>query len=206
MIDLISAAVGYDVSRETLDILERYGDLLIAENDQQNLISRSTIDSLWERHITDSAQLVRFAARPDSSWLDIGAGAGLPGIVISILTVGPVTLVEPRRLRAEFLSRCVETLRLGTRVTVRCEKVERTPGSFDTITARAVASIDKLFAIGSHLSHAKTRWILPKGQSGRKELEDARARWQGRFSTEPSITDGQAVIVLAEGVRPRGRG
>ena len=74
---------------------------------RQNLVSASTLDQLWERHILDSAQLVRFEPRPGASWVDIGSGAGLPGIVIACLVDGPGTLVEPRRLRAEFLHKAV---------------------------------------------------------------------------------------------------
>ena len=199
----ISNAVGFDVSRETREQLDHYVALLIAENDQQNLVSRSTLDELWTRHIVDSAQLVRFAA-PTASWVDIGAGPGLPGLVIALLTLGPVTLVEPRRLRADFLSRCVAALNLEDRVTVCPVKAQRITGQFDVITARAVAPIPELLAMTLPLSHTGTRWVLPKGRSGLKELADARSSWQGRFWTEPSITDGQAVIVLAEGVRPRG--
>src|SRR5215218_4704290 len=73
-----------DVPRETQALLERYVDLLLVENDHQNLIGKSTVAEIWDRHVADSAQLVRFAPRPDSSWLDIGSGAGLPGMVIAI--------------------------------------------------------------------------------------------------------------------------
>jgi 16S rRNA (guanine527-N7)-methyltransferase len=96
----LADGLGRDVSRETLDRLERYADLLRSESAKQNLVSASTLDRLWDRHILDSAQLVKFAPRPDLSWVDIGSGAGLPGIVIAALVTGPVTLVEPRRLRA----------------------------------------------------------------------------------------------------------
>ncbi|MFC7536228.1 16S rRNA (guanine(527)-N(7))-methyltransferase RsmG [Sphingomonas sp. GCM10030256] len=197
---------GVEVSRETERSIAAYAELLLRENQRQNLISKSSENQLRDRHILDSAQLVRFAPRPDSSWLDIGAGPGLPGIVIALLTSGPVTLVEPRRLRVEFLEHCVGVLKLRDRVTVCCGKAEAVRGTYDVITARAVATIDKLFAMSVGLAHQRTRWILPKGRSGAKELADARANWQGRFSTEPSITDGQAVIVVAEGVKPRGRG
>lgn len=206
MIDLVSEASGTPVSRETFRNLELYVDLLLQENERQNLISRATVGDIWQRHIADSAQLIRFAPRPDSPWIDIGAGPGLPGIVIALLTSGPVTLVEPRRLRATFLETCVDRLKLDDRVNIICGKAEKASGKYDAITARAVAAIDRLFAMTLPLAHRDTRWILPKGRSGRKELEAAQTSWQGRFRTEPSITDGQAVIVVAEGVRPRGRG
>ena len=89
--------------------------MLIDENQRQNLVAKSTLDDLWRRHIDDAAQLVAYDV-PSATWLDIGSGAGLPGIVIAILTGNPMTLVEPRRLRAEFLQRVVEELGLKASV------------------------------------------------------------------------------------------
>ncbi len=195
-----------NVSRETQGRLEHYVELLLAENERQNLIARSTVDEIWKRHIADSAQLIRFAPRPDSSWLDIGSGAGLPGMVIAILTEGPVTLVEPRKLRADFLQRAAIALGLGEQVTVHAVKAERIAGKFDVITARAVASLDALLRISLHLSTDKTLWLFPKGKSAQMELDEVRRSWQGSFRLEPSVTSGEAAILVAAGVRRKGRG
>ena len=206
MTNLIEAAVGRAVSRETLGLLEQYANLLLAENARQNLIARSTVDEIWTRHIADSAQLVRFAPRPDSSWLDIGSGAGLPGLVISILSDGPVTLVEPRKLRADFLLRAADSLGLSGRVTVHCVKAEKLASQFDVITARAVATLADLLRISEHLSTDKTLWLFPKGKSARLELDEARRAWQGNFRLEPSMTSQEAAILVASEVRRKGRG
>jgi 16S rRNA (guanine527-N7)-methyltransferase len=192
------------VSRETREQLHRYVALLLDENERQNLIGRSTVDEIWVRHIADSAQLVCFAPRPDSSWLDIGSGAGLPGLVVAILTEGPVTLVEPRKLRADFLRRATEALGLRDQVTVHAAKAERMTGKFEVITARAVASVDSLLRISQHLSTDKTLWLFPKGKSAQTELDAARQAWQGDFRLEPSVTSGEAAIVVAAGVRRKG--
>jgi 16S rRNA (guanine527-N7)-methyltransferase len=202
----IEAAAGFAVSRETSDRLALYVDLLLAENARQNLIGGSTVDDIWRRHIADCAQLVRFAPQPDSSWLDIGSGAGLPGLVIAILTAGPVTLVEPRRLRADFLQRAVGELGLGERVTVHAAKAERIAGTFAIITARAVASVDSLLRISQHLSTDKSVWVFPKGKNAQSELDEARRSWQGAFRLEPSVTSGEAAILIATKVRRKGRG
>ena len=118
MREAIEQAAARPVSRETFSLLERYVDRLKAANATQNLVSAPTLDAVWERHILDSAQLVRFEPRSPASWIDIGSGAGLPGIVIAILSNGPITLVEPRRLRAAFLQETVNKLGLAPRVTV----------------------------------------------------------------------------------------
>lgn len=205
MIELVEAAAGRSVSRETHALLERYVALLLEENQHQNLIGKSTADDIWLRHIADSAQLVRFAPRPDSSWLDIGSGAGLPGLVIAILTQGQVTLAEPRRLRADFLRRAADALGLAGRVTVATVKAERLTGKFDVITARAVASLDHLLRLSQHLSTDKTLWLFPKGKSAQTELDAARGAWQGAFRLEPSATSGEAAILVASRVRRKGR-
>jgi len=203
VIEALSTASGRDVSRETFGRIEAFVELLTTAAAEQNLIARSTLDGIWERHILDSAQLVRFEPHAGASWLDIGSGAGLPGLVVALLVEGPVTLVEPRRLRADFLSHATEKLGLSDRVTVDQAKVERLAGRFDVITARAVASLPRLLEISSHLSTKKTVWVLPKGRSARTELAEAQQAWQGAFHVERSATDADSYIVVADGVGKR---
>lgn len=205
MIKTPADAVGHDVSRETLERLKRYADLLRAESGKQNLISSSTLDSLWDRHILDSAQLVKFAPAPDASWVDIGSGAGLPGIVIAILVGGPVLLAEPRRLRAGFLEHAVAELGLESRVAVASTKVEKVAGAFDVITARAVADLGKLLRISTHLSTRKSLWVLPKGRSAESELAEARRNWHCDAEILPSRTDPDSRILLLRNVKARGK-
>jgi 16S rRNA (guanine527-N7)-methyltransferase len=201
VIEAVAQAARRDVPRETFEKLERYVALLREESARQNLVSAATLDTVWDRHIIDSAQLVRYEPCAGASWIDIGSGAGLPGIVIACLVEGPVTLVEPRRLRAEFLHKAAESLRL--RVNVHCAKAERVAGTFDAITARAVAPLTQLLKISAHLSTRKTVWALPKGRSAPAELAEARRAWQGDFRVEPSVTDAESYIVVGTGVRAK---
>ena len=201
MIDRLRQVAGRDVSRETFEKLETYAALLKEESKVQNLISASSVDRLWERHILDSAQLVQFEPEHSASWADIGAGAGLPGIVIACLVEGPVTLIEPRRLRAEFLHRVCDSLRLNA--SVFAGKAERVGGSYDVITARAVAALSDLLKISAHLSTRKTVWALPKGRTAERELAEAQRSWQGVFHVKQSLTDPESFIVVATGVRAK---
>jgi 16S rRNA (guanine527-N7)-methyltransferase len=171
------------------------------EATRQNLVSASTLSSLWDRHILDSAQLVRFEPRPGASWVDIGSGGGLPGIVIACIVDGPVMLVEPRRRRAEFLHKACETLRINAKVFAG--KAERAEGKYDVISARAVSGLGELLRISQHLSTIKTVWALPKGRGADAELAEARRAWQGEFHVEQSVTDADSRIVVARGVRAR---
>jgi 16S rRNA (guanine527-N7)-methyltransferase len=202
MIERVEQAAGRPVSRETFNKLEAYTVLLREESARQNLVSGSTLDSLWERHILDSAQLLRFGPDGYASWVDIGSGAGLPGVVIGILADGPVTLIEPRRLRAEFLERVVSELSLNAGVVLA--KAERAEGQFDVITGRAVAALSEFLALSAHLSTKNSRWVLPKGRNAQSELAEAKREWQGVFHVEQSVTDADSWIVIATGVRARG--
>lgn len=201
MIERLGQVAGRPVSRETFEKLETYVALLREESGRQNLISAASLEEVWDRHILDSAQLVRFEQRPGASWVDIGSGAGLPGIVVACLVDGPVTLVEPRRLRADFLHRAAESLHL--RVEVACARVERVAGSFEVITARAVAPLAELLRISQHLSTIKTVWALPKGRSAQQELAAAQRTWQGEFRVERSVTDAGSYIVVGTGIKAR---
>ena len=201
MILSLEQAAGRPVSRETFERLEAYAGLLKAESQRQNLVSASSLEHLWERHILDSVQLVRFEPHAGASWVDVGSGAGFPGIVIACLVEGPVLLVEPRRLRAEFLRDVVAALGLGA--TVECATAERITGRFGVITARAVASLGKFLEMSQHLSTEKTLWVLPKGRGAQSELAEARRAWQGVFHVEPSVTDADSRIVVGTRVRAK---
>jgi 16S rRNA (guanine527-N7)-methyltransferase len=189
------------VSRETFEKIEHYVALLQEESRRQNLIAASTLDDIWGRHVLDSAQLVRHEPRDGASWIDVGSGAGIPGIIIACVVSGSVTLVEPRRLRAEFLHKLCESLELNA--SVASIKAERVEGTFEVITARAVASLPLLLKISAHLSTRKTVWALPKGRSALAELAEARRTWQGSFHVEGSVTDADSFIVVGTGVRAK---
>lgn len=190
----------FDVSRETLDGLDRFVALLREEAARQNLISAATLDHIWSRHIADSAQLLRFSVEPHSSWVDLGSGAGFPGLIVAALHKGPVTLVEERRLRIDFLRQAADLLQVE--VEILPFRVERLPPrAFDVISARAFAPLLRLLDLGTRFSTEKSLWVLPKGRNAESELEAVRASWQGDFRLEPSLTDADARIILATGVK-----
>ena len=187
-----------------MERLEAFADLLREENARQNLVSKGSLDQLWLRHIADSAQLVRFAPFEEASWVDLGTGAGFPGLIVAALHPGPVTLVEERRLRVDFLSRSAESL--GIEVEILGMKAEIVPKrTFDVISARAFAPLPRLLDLGTAFSTTKTIWLLPKGRNAAAELEALDASWQGDFRLEPSLTDPEAAIIVAEGVKRRGK-
>lgn len=192
----------FNVPRETMERLDAFAALLRRESEHQNLVSKASLDQLWLRHFADSAQLVAFAPSPDASWVDLGSGAGFPGLVAAMLHGGPVALVEERRLRVEFLCSAAEAL--GVRVEILASKAERiTDRSFDVISARAFAPLAKILDLGTGLSTTKTLWLLPKGRNAETELAALDASWQGEYRIEASVTDPDAGIVIAQGVQRR---
>lgn len=197
-----------DVSRETLARLQDFVNFLKDENARQNLVSRTSLEHVWQRHIVDSAQLLRLAPdHADTQWLDLGTGAGFPGLIVALLHRGRVTMVEERRKRVEFLHEAAAVLGLAGRCEIEPIKVERMEDrQFDVISARAFAPLDKLLALGERFATPETRWVLPKGRNAQSELEAAESSWQGAFRVEPSITDAEAGIIVAEQVRRRGKG
>ncbi len=202
MIDALRAATGRDVSRETVEKLNAYEALVRDEASRQNLVSAATLEDFWSRHVLDSAQLLRFV-KDRGTWADIGSGAGLPGIVIACLTDDPVCLIEPRRLRADFLGRAVE--RLGLNARVHRGRAETLRERFDFISARAVAPLVRLLELSHHLSTGKSLFLFPKGKSAQSELAAARRAWQADFTMEPSLVSADSAIILARHVRRKTR-
>ena len=170
---------------------------LAEENERQNLVSAGSLDSVWQRHIADSAQLLRHVPRETSSpWLDLGSGAGFPGLVIAALRPEvSVIMVESRPLRAAWLEQMRIAMGLDSAeiLSQRLELVESVP--FRVISARAFAPLERLLRLSARFSTADTLWLLPKGRSAQQELQVLRG-WDHMFHVEQSLTDGEAGIVV----------
>ncbi len=186
----------FDVPRETWERLEAFVAFLKSEAATQNLISASTLDHIWARHIVDSAQLLAFAPNTSGRWIDLGSGAGFPGIIIALLSDWHVTLVESRAKRIDYLNRAIEHLGLRGRAAVAGMPVERVETrNFDVISARAFAPLPKLLDLSARFSTDKTKWLLPKGRNAVNELEEAQKAWELDFTVQPSVTDPEAGIL-----------
>ena len=182
--------------------LDQLAAIVTVESDQQNLIARSTLETIWARHIVDSLQLLPLAPA-EGDWLDIGSGAGFPGLAVACAQPDrPILLAEPRRLRADFLRDTAASLGLDQVEVVTC-KVQYVETSFAVISARAVSQVDALLASAIQCARKETVWLLPKGRAAREEVARAKRNWHGVFHVEQSITDPESSIVIASGVRRR---
>ncbi|MCJ8159598.1 16S rRNA (guanine(527)-N(7))-methyltransferase RsmG [Sphingomonas sp. LaA6.9] len=191
------------VSRETIARIETFIGFLFEEGERQNLIATSTRDHVWARHIVDSAQLLPLAREAaDGAWVDLGSGAGFPGLIVAALSPRPVVLVESRRKRIEFLEQAARLLGVTAHVIVLGGRVETVPAQpAAVISARAFAPLDRLFTLGARFSRSGTLWLLPKGRNAQSELEAARNTWQGVFHVKQSVTDADSSIIVAQGVK-----
>ncbi len=194
----------FDVSSETWEKLELFLDLLRDEMTRQNLISRASADHIWTRHVVDSAQLLKFIPSDNQgqTWLDLGTGAGFPGMVIAILTGYQMRMVESRTRRVDFLSHAIDRLDIGGHARVlgsRLEKIDSFPADF--ISARAFAPLDRLIALSHRFSTEKTLWLLPKGKNAVRELKDLPPKWRKLFHVEQSLTDPDAGILVGRGTK-----
>lgn len=190
------------VSRETLARLRLLSDLVSNEARHQNLVAASTLDALWERHIIDSLQLADHVPSW-STWIDLGTGAGFPGLVIAALQKGFVTMVELRRLRVDFLRRAIDELELDNAVVIHGDATICAASIHDVISARAFAPLPKLLSIGARFAGPRTLWVLPKGRNAQQELASVEQAWQGEFRLVSSITDPDASIIVARHVHPK---
>jgi 16S rRNA (guanine527-N7)-methyltransferase len=186
--------------------LERLAALLGEENARQNLVAAASLPHIWQRHIADSAQLLTHVPRETSSpWLDLGTGAGFPGLVIAALRPEiEVLMVESRGRRADWLERARIALGLE-RARVLGVKLEAVPDrKVCVISARAFAPLPKLLALSARFSTSATLWLLPKGRSAQQEL-DAESQFRHMFHVEQSLTDPEAGLIVGQVLGRKGK-
>ena len=183
-----------------LERLERFAALLGAENRRQNLVSDASLDSVWQRHFADSLQLLDRVPRETGAWLDLGSGAGFPGLALALARPDiEMVLVESRKRRIEWLAFAVRALNLANcRILgTRLESVETFPAA--VITARAFAPLGKLLNLSARFSTRATVWLLPKGRSAAQELSEQPKAIQEMFHVEQSRTDAAGGILVGKG-------
>lgn len=199
-------ATAIDVSRETLARLKTYGGLLADWNARHNLVSRSSLEDMWRRHFLDSAQLVRLVRPNARTLVDLGSGAGFPGLVLAELLRGriQVTLVEATAKKCRFLETVAR--RLDLPVVVRNERVEDSPRApFDVVTARACAPLPLLLRYAQHFAGATTTCLFLKGQNVEAELTEARKSWRMKLRQHQSLSDASGVILEIGELAPHER-
>lgn len=193
-----------DVSRETEARLCHYAELIAKWNPKINLVARSTLGDILDRHIRDSAQLADLVGSVTGKWADLGSGGGLPGLVAAIQYADrPVDfhLVESDLRKATFLRNCIRELGL-TRVSVHTTRIESLiPAAAGIVSARALAPLPLLMSyVQRHLKPGGTAWLM-KGENWQDELRAAQADWRFHHVAHPSQTHANAVILEVTDIR-----
>ncbi len=189
------------VSRETLAHLEAYAALLRRWQRTINLVGESTLSDVWQRHFLDSAQLLRFLPQPPCRIADLGTGAGFPGLVLAILGAGQVHLIEADSRKSAFLREAMRVT--GTPAILHEERVERVTGvEVDVVTARGLASLNRLIAFALPLLRSGGVCVFSRGRGSEGELTQAVKKWKMRVERFPSETDPHARILRLGEISP----
>ncbi|EBA14140.1 16S rRNA (guanine(527)-N(7))-methyltransferase RsmG [Roseobacter sp. CCS2] len=200
---------GINVSRETIDNLEAFGTLVTKWTPKINLIASSTVATLWDRHIIDSAQIYRFAPKDYENWVDMGSGGGFPGIIMAIMakSLQPdarFTLIESDQRKAIFLRTAAREC--GLRVDVIAQRIESVPKQLaDVVSARALTALSGLLpAAERHLKSSGVA-LFHKGQKSQQEIADAKKNWTFDLEDYASITDPDARILAIRRIKTVGQ-
>ena len=191
-------------SKEAMERLDYFCELLIDECRRQSLVSAKGLEHLWQRHIADSAQLLPIARSlgASGSWLDIGAGAGFPGLILAILDPARQFLLsESRPKRAMWLQTSASSLGLGNVLVAGDARRFAPAAKFAVISARAVGNMPSILALGEPFSTPETLWLLPKGRSAAGELEALANAQSSLFHVKQSLTDPDAGIIVGSMTR-----
>jgi 16S rRNA (guanine527-N7)-methyltransferase len=199
----------FKVPRETIHRLTRYAEVLTDWQKRTNLVGPSTLPALWSRHFADSAQLYGLA--PNARlWLDLGSGAGFPGLVIAIIQAGTpdfhMHLAESNRKKCAFLGEVARETEAPVDIhAMRIEELAESDQSLrpDVVSARALAPLPRLFELAAPFFGERTKGLFPKGREAEAELAAARKDWEFDFRLHPSLTAENSHIVEVTGLRPR---
>jgi 16S rRNA (guanine527-N7)-methyltransferase len=195
-----AAATG--VSRETLARLEAYAGLLLQWSPRINLVAASTLGDLWRRHLLDSAQLLPLVPAAARSLIDLGSGAGFPGLVLAAMGVPGVELIEADARKCAFLREAARVA--GAAVNIRNARIESAPAHMvDVVTARGCAPLDRLLVLAQPFIGTDTVCLFPKGAQAGQELDAARQAWEFDVTSHDSRTDPRGVILCLSRIRRR---
>jgi 16S rRNA (guanine527-N7)-methyltransferase len=199
----------FRVPRETIHRLTRYTELLAHWQKSTNLVAPSTLPLLWSRHFADSAQL-RTLAQNARLWLDLGSGAGFPGLVVAILEAGRpdfrMHLVESNRKKCAFLAEVARETEAPVEVhAMRIEELAKSAPRLmpDVVSARALAPLPRLLELASPFFGPATRGLFLKGREAQSEIEAAGKDWNFTARLHPSLTSRDSHIIEVIGLHPR---
>lgn len=198
-LDAAAFAALTGVSRETMDRLKIYSSILLEWSARINLVSHATLEDMWQRHFLDSAQLLQMLPRNVQSLIDLGSGAGFPGLVLAILGAPGVELVESDARKCAFMREAARVT--DTAVAIHNRRIEAVPRhAVDVVTARGCAPLDRLLPLAERFIGPHTTCLFLKGAQAAEELTAAGKAWTMAVTRHPSRTDPSGVILSLQQV------
>jgi 16S rRNA (guanine527-N7)-methyltransferase len=189
-----------NVSRETLERLSVYLDLLRRWQPAINLVGPATLADPWRRHVLDSAQLAAHVPADAANLVDLGSGAGFPGMVLALLGVRGVRLIEADRRKAQFLREVARAT--GAPATIHAERIGQMTGwPADVVTARALAPLPRLLELAAPFVVSDSVCLFLKGKLVQRELTNARISWHMVSETFPSLSEPTGTVLKLRDIR-----
>ena len=190
----------YSVSRETIEILKKYEEMLIKENKKLNLIGKSTINSIWERHFMDSCQVIDFIDKNDKTLIDIGSGAGFPGLAIAIIAKErnmslKIRLIDKSPKKVKFLKKISKELNLNVDVVSANIFAEIDKARGDVIVARAFKPLKIILELIHKIDESWKKTFVFLGKSGHEELHHASKIWDLKYKQRVSVTSNDSIVI-----------
>lgn len=190
----------FSVSRETAETLGLYVEHLHRWQQKINLIGPSTVHETWQRHIFDSLHLLQFISDRETPLIDIGSGAGLPGLILAIAGMKHVTLVESDSKKCAFLREAARLCKISVSIeNCRVEKLQ--PKPYGVITSRALAPLGRLFEWCECFTNDETICLFPKGKNYSKEIDDAKQDWSFECIKHPPGSGSDGFVLEISQIR-----
>ncbi len=184
----------YNLSRKQIDLIDSYIMKLTKSNQIHNLVGTSTIEAAWDRHINDSLQLSEFISKKNASIIDLGTGAGLPGVILYIFGYANILLIDSKMKKINFIKEFAyeQNLEIKT-ICTRVEKIKNQ--KFEFIICRAFAPLVKLLDYSRFFSKKNTSLLFLKGRSVKKEIHDAKKFFNFEYNLYPSQSEGGGYVL-----------
>ncbi len=196
--------LGVNVSRETMARLETYAALLVKWQAKINLVGPATLPDLWRRHFLDSAQLLPLLPKESGQLVDLGSGAGFPGLVLAMLTDWQVHLIDSDQRKCAFLRQVALETGILDRVSIHAQRFEAvTPFPAGIVTARACAPLSDLLSYAAPFIGDSGRCLFLKGKGVEEELTAAEPHWKMAVERRPSLSDPAASILILDQLQRR---
>ena len=192
----------FKLNKGTVVKLDQYLNLLKEHNSHTNIVGKSTLINPWRSHILDSLQISKLISHKNLSIVDIGTGAGLPGMILSIFGYTNITLVDSNNKKINFLENTKKDLSLNTNIiSTRIENINNK--QYDVITSRALAKLDKLFSYSQKFLKKNSILIFLKGKTVNEELANAKKNWIFSFKKYNSLSDERGSVLKINNIKTK---